>query len=103
MPIILSFVPSILGWLFKAGASAFLAPVLAVLKWALDVLVDLSGSPQGRVVLYIAVGALSVLFLRFHWLEQGRAEAAPRHVSAIVQQCKPAAPLDPFSAILSMF
>jgi hypothetical protein len=58
-----------------------LAPILAGIANAIgaaitavfEIIVSLSKSPEGRVVLGIAAASLAVLYLRFHYIEEGRA------------------------------
>jgi hypothetical protein len=38
-----------------------------------EILVSLSKSPEGRVVLGLAAAGFAVLYLRFHYIEEGRA------------------------------
>jgi hypothetical protein len=38
-----------------------------------EILVSLSKSPEGRVVLGIAAAGFAILYLRFHYIEEGRA------------------------------
>jgi hypothetical protein len=58
-----------------------LAPILtgianaigAAITAVFEIIVSLSKSPEGRVVLGIAAASLAVLYLRFHYIEEGRA------------------------------
>jgi hypothetical protein len=58
-----------------------LAPILtgianaigAAITAIFEIVVSLSKSPEGRVVLGIAAAGLAILYLRFHYIEEGRA------------------------------
>jgi hypothetical protein len=70
-----------LGSLLSLSFLGPLAPILtgianaigAAITAIFEILVSLSKSPEGRVTLGIAAASLTVLYLRFHYIEEGRA------------------------------
>jgi hypothetical protein len=69
-----------LGSLLSLSFLGPLAPILtgianaigAAITAIFEILVSLSKSPEGRVVLGLAAAGLTVLYLRFHYIEEGR-------------------------------
>jgi hypothetical protein len=49
-----------------------------------EILAALSKSAEGRVVLALAALGLTFLFLRFHYIEEGKAMVHPRTIEKIV-------------------
>ena len=88
----------LLGWaaksVFLSGFLGALAPLISgfatliggIVTAVSEILVSLSKSPEGRVVLAILGAATAFLYLRFHYIEEGRASVQPRHV-AISKPC----------------
>ncbi len=50
----------------------------AVITATFEILVSLSKSAEGRVVLGLAIAALGFFYLRFHYIEEGKAEATAK-------------------------
>lgn len=80
-----------------AGALAFLGPIGpivsgvaqvigGVLTAAVEILVSLSKSPEGRVALCLLAVGLGFLYLRFHYIEEGRADARAK-IAALHKPC----------------
>jgi hypothetical protein len=69
-----------LGPVLNGIANAIGATITAVF----EIIVSLSRSAEGRVVLGLIVLGLSFLYLRFHYIEEGKAMVHPRVVEKIV-------------------
>ncbi|MBI4723864.1 MAG: hypothetical protein HY765_02300 [Rhodomicrobium sp.] len=81
------FVRRIAAWgLGTAATLAFLSPagpiltgianaIGAIITAIFEIIVSLSKSAEGRVALSLAAAALGFLYLRFHYIEEGKAEA----------------------------
>jgi hypothetical protein len=76
---------SLVGWVTRRAAAAGLASVTGILGSSLkavglllealaEIVVSLARSPEGRVVLVIVLIGAGSLYVRHHYLEQGRAE-----------------------------
>jgi hypothetical protein len=96
----LSIVTTVGGWIVgRLGAwglgglasLAFLGPVApiitgianaigAVITAVFEIIVALSKSPEGRVVLGIAAAGICFLYLRWHYIEEGKAMARPQTI-----------------------
>jgi hypothetical protein len=69
-----------------------LAPILtgianaigATITAIFEILAALSKSAEGRVVLALAALGLGFLFLRFHYMEEGKAMVHPRTIEKVV-------------------
>jgi hypothetical protein len=59
-------------------ANAIGAAITAVF----EIVVSLSKSAEGRIVLGIALAATGFLYLRFHYIEEGKAEATAKFAGA---------------------
>lgn len=46
----------------------------AVISAVAEIIMALARSPEGRVVLGLALGALAFLYVRFHYIEQGKSQ-----------------------------
>jgi hypothetical protein len=105
MSVFLSFLSSlwgsIAGWAAKSafltGALAFLGPLAPIISGIAqliggiftaicEIVVSLSKSAEGRVVLAILTAGLGFLYLRFHYIEEGKAIARARAV-AMAKPC----------------
>jgi hypothetical protein len=69
-----------LGPILSGIANAIGATITAVF----EIVVALSKSAEGRVVLGIIAVGVSFLYLRFHYIEQGKAMVHPRVVEKVV-------------------
>ncbi len=49
-----------------------------------EIVVSLSKSPEGRLVLALVALGLGFLYLRFHYIEEGKAMVHPRTIEKIV-------------------
>lgn len=56
----------------------------ATITAAFEIIVSLSKSAEGRVVLGLMALGLSFLYLRFHYIEEGKAMVHPRVVEKVV-------------------
>lgn len=71
-----------------------LAPIIAGVASALgstitalfEILASLSKSPEGRVFLALLAGGLGFLYLRYHYIEEGKAEMQPQ-LAAVKRSC----------------
>jgi uncharacterized membrane-anchored protein len=70
--------------------------IMAVLRGIADIIVDLSKSAEGRVILMLLAIVAGFFYLRFHYIHEGRAlEAAHRTQlirTAVKSQCAHAVP-----------
>ena len=97
------------GWAAKsafwAGALAFLGPIAPIITGVAqliggvftaicEILVSLSKSAEGRVVLAIVAAGLGFLYLRFHYIEEGKSIATAR-VMAMRKPCPAVLPERP--------
>ncbi len=80
-----------------AGTFAFLGPLGPVISGiaqliggiitaAVEIVVSLSKSPEGRVALCLLAAGLGFLYLRFHYIEEGRADARAK-TAALHKPC----------------
>jgi hypothetical protein len=58
--------------------------IMAVLRGIVNIVIDLSKSFEGRVVLAALVAVAGFFYLRFHYIEEGKAQEAA-HRARIVQ------------------
>jgi hypothetical protein len=72
----------ILGGIANAAGSAISA--------IFEIVAALAKSPEGRVVLAIVAGGLGFLYLRFHYIEEGKAAMQPELTAAKHACHKPA-------------
>ena len=61
-------------------ANAIGAAITAVF----EIILSLSRSPEGRVVLALVAFGLGFLYLRFHYIEEGKAMVHPRTIEKVV-------------------
>lgn len=88
-----------LGGLLSLSFLGPLAPIVtavansigAVITAVFEILVALSKSPEGRVTLAFAAAGLGFLYLRFHYIEEGKAMVHPKTVYA-AKPCPSAPP-----------
>jgi len=66
----LSFILSFLGGNLLSNLAT---AGMAVLRGAVGIIVDLSGSREGRIVLAVAVASCLLLYGRHYYIDQGRA------------------------------
>lgn len=90
------------GMLVKNTLLNVVSPALAVGKWLVEIVVDLSKSREGRIVLLAIVCFLALAYGRWHYIQQGRAEmlAHPsdtliEHIKSTLPACKSAADVKP--------
>lgn len=69
-----------LGPILAGIATAIGAAITAIF----EIVASLSRSAEGRVVLAIAAFGLGFLYLRFHYIEEGKAMVQPRTIEKIV-------------------
>jgi hypothetical protein len=76
-----AFLSGLLGYVGPAvsGLASLIGSIFQAIS---EIVVALSKSPEGRVVLALAVGAVAFLYLRFHYIEEGKALANPQTVIA---------------------
>jgi hypothetical protein len=92
MGALLSFFSTMFGGIFGAIAKstifAWIAPIISgvasviggLLTAVVEIIVALAGSPEGRVVLGICAVGLAFLYLRFHYIEEGKAMVKPQMI-----------------------
>jgi hypothetical protein len=105
----LSIVTTVGGWiagrlgawgLGSLASLAFLGPLAPIITGAanaigaivtaiFEIIVALSKSPEGRVVLGIAAAGVCFLYLRFHYIEEGKAMAHPQTIVKTVTRDVP--------------
>ena len=96
----LSFLGTVGAWLGRRFASwglgslaglAFLGPlgglitgianaIGSALTAIFEIIASLSKSPEGRVVLALLMGGLGFLWVRYHYIEEGKASVKPVHI-----------------------
>jgi hypothetical protein len=90
-------------FVFSAGALAFLGPIAPIISGIgqliggvvtaiAEIIASLSKSPEGRVALCLLVAGTGFFYLRYHYIEEGKA-AAPVKIVTIQKPC-PASALD---------
>ena len=57
-----------------------------------EIVVSLSKSPEGRVILALIGAAAAFLYLRFHYIEEGKAQALAHPKTAFAAKPCPASP-----------
>ena len=89
----------VLSWLGKfailSGPLAFIAPAVTgiaqliggIFQALYEIILAMSKSPEGRVMLAILAAGLGLLYLRFHYIEEGKAMTRPQ-IEAAQQACR---------------
>jgi hypothetical protein len=68
-------------------ATAIAGAIGAIVTAVSEIVVALARSAEGRVILAIAALGLSFLYLRFHYIEEGKAEARAS-IAALQKPCR---------------
>lgn len=74
-----AFLSGLLGFLGPAvsGLATFIGGIFQAVS---EIVVSLSKSPEGRVVLALIAAAAAFLYLRFHYIEEGKALARAKTI-----------------------
>ncbi len=80
-----AFLSALLGFVAPAlsGLAAFIGGIFQAVS---EIVVSLSKSPEGRVILALIAAAAAFLYLRFHYIEEGKA-LARAGAAAITKPC----------------
>ena len=73
---------------FLSGLLGFIGPAVSgvatlvgsIFQAVSEIVVSLSKSPEGRVILGLIAGAVAFLYFRYHYIEEGKALAHPKTV-----------------------
>lgn len=113
LAIAMAALPAIGGAILKSSLQYLLGPALAVGKWLIEVVVDLSKSREGRLVLLAIVCLCALAYGRWHYIKQGRADMAAHPTAELIAkikttlpECKtathiPPATFDPFHGLFT--
>jgi hypothetical protein len=94
------FFARLAGWVAKSvfwsGLLGAVGPIVSAIATLIggfisavsEIVVSLSKSPEGRVVLGICAAGLGFLYLRFHYIEEGKAMVQAKTVM-VERQCAP--------------
>lgn len=99
--LLLKIVPTLGGWVAKIGLGSLaglgllgpIAPILtaigtfigSIISAIAEIIGAMSRSYEGRIALAAIVAGVGLLYLRWHYIEQGRAEAPVKFVTRLVK------------------
>lgn len=90
--IALAALPAIGSMILKSSLQYLLGPALALSKWLIEIVVDLSKSREGRLVLLAIICICALSYGRWHYIQRGRADMAEHPTAELVAKIKKTLP-----------